>query len=137
VVGSHKSRSTAEADRALVEEACWRFASKPANMLFLISDGKVVYATPKGEQVLGIAPEQRSCGGDVFQLIAVAPEYLDVSQESFRRRSQGEPVAPVDCALLTRDGRRIEGVLETELVERQGRRALFGIFTGRDSDPDS
>lgn len=105
-----------------------------AGMRFLIADGKVVYANRSGEEALGLgpdAPSQAQPGCEVFQLVAVAPEYLELSRESFRRRLQGEDVAPADCALLTRDGRRIEGVFTSRLVVREGRRQLIGIFTGK------
>jgi hypothetical protein len=64
-------------------------------------------------------------------VVAVAPECLDLGQEILRRRSRGEDVPRADYALLTRDGRRIEGVLTSEHVERQGRRELLGIFTDK------
>jgi PAS domain-containing protein len=101
------------------------------NMLFLIADGKVVHASRKGDQVLGTRREESCRGCEVFQLVAVAPECLDLGQEILRRRSRGEEVPPADYALLTRDGRRIEGVLTSELIERQGRRELLGIFTDK------
>jgi PAS domain S-box-containing protein len=103
-----------------------------ANMLFLIADGKVVCANRRGEEVLGIDREEgTSRGFDVFRMVAVAPEYLGLCQESFRQRLRGEEVLPAACALLTRDGRRIEGVLTSALVESQGRRELLGIFTDK------
>ena len=105
--------------------------SQPEDMLFLIADGKVVHASPKGEQALGILPEESCRGLDVFERVAVAPECLDVGQEMLRRRSRGEEVPPADYALLTRDGRRIEGVLTSELIEREGGRALLGIFSDK------
>ena len=104
---------------------------RPGNMLFLIADGKVVHATPEGEEALGIQREESSRGFEAFELVAVAPEFLDLGQEMLRRRSRGEEVPPADYALLTRDGRRIEGVLTSELVERQGRRAPLGIFSDK------
>ena len=63
-------------------------------------------------------------------MVAVAPEYLDLSLEGLPRRSRGEDVPPpADYALLTRDGRRIEGVLTGELIEHEGRWGLIGLFT--------
>ena len=106
-MGSRKVQNPAEAGETLVAEAYRSLARDPPNMLFLIADGKVVYATPRGAQVLGIAPEQSACRCEVFQMIAVAPEYLDVSQESFRRRSQGEEAAAI--ALLQPDPHRFRG----------------------------
>ena len=99
-------------------------------MLFLIADGKVIYANRQGEEALGIGREEFLAREfEIFRMVAVAPEYLDLSQENFRRRSRGETVSPAGCALLTRSGRRIEGILRVEIVERQGRRELLGVFT--------
>ena len=100
-------------------------------MLFLIVDGKVVYASHKGEEALGVGPGRATCGSEAFRLVAVAPECLDLCREIEGRRSRGEEVPPVDYALLTRDGRRIEGVLTGEFVEREGRRELLGVFTDK------
>jgi PAS domain S-box-containing protein len=125
-MGSRGSSSTIRS-----EEASRTLVLDSPDILFLISDGKVVSANRRGEEALGIGREEASSRGvAVFQLVAVAPECLGLSQESFRRRSRGEEVPPADYALLTRDGRRIEGVFTTELVERQGRREMLGIFTG-------
>jgi PAS domain S-box-containing protein len=104
------------------------------SIVFLIADGKVVYANRRGEEALGIGRDEASSRGfAVFRLVAVAPECLDRGQESLRRRSLGEELPPADYALLTRDGRRIEGVLTSEIVERQGRRELLGVFTEKAS----
>jgi PAS domain S-box-containing protein len=119
----------AEVIATLSEKASRCLVQDSPNTVFLIVDGRVVYANHKGEALLGIAPEDASCVGfEVFRRVAVAPEYLELGQESFRRRSRGEPVPPADCALLTRDGRRIEGILRSELVEHRGRRELLEIF---------
>jgi len=105
-------------------------------MLFHIADGKVVYANRVAAEALGLSREETSSGSfEIFQLVAMAPEYLDLSQEGIRRRARGEEVPPIPVALLTRDGRRIEGILTTELVERDGKRELLGVF--RDTKPDT
>jgi PAS domain-containing protein len=100
-------------------------------MLFVIADGKVVHASRKGDQALGLRRDGPSRGLEVFQLVAVAPECLHLGREILRRRSRGEEVPAADYALLTRDGRRIEGVLTSAIVERRGRRELLGIFTDK------
>jgi PAS domain S-box-containing protein len=109
-------------------EAFWNLARESPSMLFLIADGKVVDANRRGEEALGIGREEASSRGfEVFRRIAVAPEYLDLSQEAFRRSSQGEEVLPACCALLTRDGRRIEGVLMSVVIELRGSRELVFV----------
>ena len=118
-------------DTTLSEEAIPSLARDSPDMLFLIADGKVVYANRKGQEALGIRRKESSHGTLVFQLVALAPEYLDLSQESSRRRSRGEQVSPANCALLTRDGRRIEGVLTIDLIEGEGRGEPVGVFTGK------
>jgi PAS domain-containing protein len=98
------------------------------HMLFLIADGKVVYANRNGERALGLG---RSSGSEIFRMVAVAPEYLDLARESLSQRSRGEEVRPTSCALLTRDGRRIEGILRSGIIEREDQREPLGIFTAR------
>jgi PAS domain S-box-containing protein len=113
---------------SLAEEVVPSLGRDYPHILFLIADGKVVYANRNGEKALGL---ERTGAVDIFRMIAVAPEYLDLARESLSQRSRGQEVLPTDCALLTRDGRRIEGILRSEIIERQGRRQPLGIFTAR------
>ena len=47
-------------------------------MLFHIADGKVVYANRQGEEALSSSRQEASSGNfEIFQLVAVAPEYLN------------------------------------------------------------
>jgi PAS domain S-box-containing protein len=115
-------------------EAARSLARESPGLLFLIADGKVVYANGRGEEALGVSrEEERSRYLELYRIVVVAPEYLGVSQEMFRRRSRGEAVSSAAYALLTRDGRRIEGVLTIEFVRCQGRRHLLGLFTAQDA----
>jgi PAS domain S-box-containing protein len=125
-------RPLSAVDETRLEEASRRLAGASPNMLFVIVDGKVVYANRKAEEALGICREEGSARClEVFRMVAVAPEYLHVGRQGRRRRSRGEEVPPSDYALLTRDGRRIEGVLTSALIEDRGRRKLLGIFTDK------
>jgi PAS domain S-box-containing protein len=101
------------------------------NMLLVMVDGKVVYANRQGEKALGFDRAETSSGDlDMFRMVAVAPECLALAPEILRRRAAGEAVPPADYALVTRDGRRIQGTLTTDLIEREGRPTLVGYFTG-------
>jgi PAS domain S-box-containing protein len=118
------------AGTTLSKEAARSLARDSPGMLFLIADGKVVSANRRGEEALGIRRDEApSRHLELHRIVVVAPEYLGLSQQIFRRWARGEAVPSTAYALLTRDGRRIEGVLTSELVQCQGRLHLLGIFS--------
>ena len=127
---SERRRSEAQLRRSA--ETFQGLADSAPSMLLVIVDGKVVYANRKGGETLGVDREAGSPTGlELYQTVAVAPECLDLTREITARRAAGEAVPPSEFALVTRDGRRIEGVLSTDLVEHEGGRTLVGYFTDR------
>jgi PAS domain S-box-containing protein len=121
-----------EAGTVLSREAAQSLARDSPGMVFLIADEKVVYANRRGEEAVGISREEAAPRYlELYQTVVVAPECLGLGQEILRRRSRGEAVASIAYALLTRDGRRLEGVFTTEFVQCEGRLYLLGFFSDR------
>jgi two-component system, cell cycle sensor histidine kinase and response regulator CckA len=124
-------RRHAEAQLRRSAETFQGLADSAPSMLLVIVDGKVVYANRKGGEILGVDRGAGAPGLELFQRVAVAPECLDLTREITARREAGEAVPPAEYALVTRDGRRIEGLLTTDLVEHEGGRRLVGYFSDR------
>lgn len=98
------------------------------NMIFVIADGRIVYANPMCEEMLGVSRQDGLAPTfDVFRL--VAPESLELAQANRRRHDAGEDVPPCEYTLLTPSGRKIHGIYTSKLVDFTGTRATLGIIT--------
>jgi PAS domain S-box-containing protein len=119
-----------QAEKALreSEEKFRNLAEQSPNMIFINKRGRVVYANEKCEAITGYKREEfYSLDFDFLTLIA--PEYRDITKANFRRHMMGEEAAPLEYALLTKKGRRIEAILTSKLVTYEGEAAILGIVT--------
>ena len=88
----------------------------------------MLYANKKSSAVMGYERYEFAAPDfDFLQLLA--PESRDLAQENFRRHMAGEEVPPTPYTLITRDGRRVEGLHNTRLIDYGGERAILGIIT--------
>lgn len=116
----HALRESEEKFRTLAEHS--------PNMIFINKKGKVVYANKKCEEVLGYGREEfYSPGFDYLTLIA--PEYVDMVKEKFKKHIKGQDVAPYEYAILSKKGERIEVIGSTKLITYEGENAILGIIT--------
>jgi len=115
-----KLRESEEKFRSLAEES--------PNMIFINKKGRVVYANEKCEEIMGYKrAEFYSSDFDFFKLIA--PEFRDLVKENFSRHLESKEVDPLDYALVTKEGKRIEAILNTKLIRYGGESAILGIVT--------
>jgi PAS domain S-box-containing protein len=103
-------------------------AEQSPNMIFINRKGRVVYANQKCEELMGYQVDD-FYAPDFDFLNLIAPESMDLLKESFVKHMKGEEVPPVEYSLLAKDGRRIEAILATKLVEYQGETAILGTVT--------
>jgi len=98
------------------------------NMIFINAMGRIVYANRMCTKVIGYDRDYfYSPDFDFFSLIA--PESIAVVKAAYSRHMHGEDVEPYEYTLLTRDGRRIECIMSTTLIQYRGRRSILGIIT--------
>jgi len=110
------------------EEKFRNLAEQSPSMIFINKKGKVVYANKKCEEIMGYKKEEfYSPDFNFFSLIA--PEFMDMLKLSFSRHMKGEEVAPLEYALITKEGRRIEAILSTKLIRYGGDSAILGTVT--------
>lgn len=118
--GDEKLRESEEKFRSLAEES--------PNMIFINKKGRVVYANEKCEEIMGYKREEfYSPDFDFFALIA--PEFRELVKENFGRHLKDSEVDPLDYALVTKEGKRIEAILNTKLIRYGGKSAILGIVT--------
>ncbi|MBW2062244.1 MAG: PAS domain S-box protein [Deltaproteobacteria bacterium] len=103
-------------------------AEQSPNMIFINYKGKVVYANKCAEEVLGYTREE-FYAADFDFLSLIAPEYRELVKANFNKHLKGEEVEPYEYALLTKDGRRIEAITTTRLLNYDGEKAILGTVT--------
>ncbi|MBN2465215.1 PAS domain S-box protein [candidate division WOR-3 bacterium] len=119
-----------QAEQALreSEEKFRSFSEQSPNMIFINSRGRVVYANQKSVDGMGYTREEFYAPDFDFRKL-IAPESADLIKEVYARHGRGEEVEPYEYSLVTKDGRRIEAIITTKLIEYGGTRAILGIVT--------
>jgi PAS domain S-box-containing protein len=103
-------------------------AEESPNMIFINKRGRLVYANEKCEKITGCKRKEfYSPDFDFFTLIA--PECHETVRANFGRHLKGEDVEPYEHALVAKNGRRVEVLLSTKLMDYEGEKAILGILT--------
>ncbi|UCE36003.1 MAG: PAS domain S-box protein [Thermoplasmata archaeon] len=110
------------------EEKFRNLAEKSPNMIFINKLGPIVYANEKCEEIMGYKREELySTDFDYLKLIA--PEYKEKLRSNFAAHMRGEEVGTLEYAIITKEGKRIEGICTTKLIKFEGENAILGIVT--------
>jgi PAS domain S-box-containing protein len=121
-------RKMAEKSLHESEEKFRTLAEKSPNMIFINNQGKVVFANEKCEELMGYSKEEfYSPEFDFISLIA--PEDKELIMDSFKRHMKGEEVEPYEYSLIARNGKRIDALQTSKLIEYGAGTALLGIIT--------
>jgi PAS domain S-box-containing protein len=115
-------------ERSESEEKFRVLAEQSPNMIFMNKMGKVFYANKKCEEIVGYRTEEL-CSPDFKFLTLIAPESIDQVKSTFRRHMEGEYVAPYECTLLTKEGKRITAIIATNLITYKGEKSILGMIT--------
>jgi PAS domain S-box-containing protein/putative nucleotidyltransferase with HDIG domain len=118
------------AEEALKEsEAKFRtLAELSPNIVFINKKGRIVYANDKCETIVGYKKEELY--RDEFNFLTlIVPEHRNLIKASFSKHMNGEEVIPIEYALITKDGRRIEVILSTTLIVYENDTAILGTVT--------
>jgi len=110
------------------EEKFRTLSEKSPNMIFINQAGRVVYANEASEAIMGYSRAELTAQDFNF-LTLIAPESLERVKQNFQRHIRGEEIPPQEYQLVTRDGRRIDGIQSSRLVQYDGKPAILGIVT--------
>ncbi len=110
------------------EEKFRSLAEQSPNMVFINEAGRVVFVNHQCEEIMGYTKEEFSAPDFDF-LTLIAPEYKALVQASFSKHMGAEEVSPLDYSIVTKDGRRIDVILATKLLNYGGGKAFVGIMT--------
>ncbi|OHD73935.1 MAG: hypothetical protein A2177_06535 [Spirochaetes bacterium RBG_13_68_11] len=110
------------------EQQFRNLAEQSPNMIFIYGSRRFLYANPHCETMMGW-PREETCSPLFSWRRAIAPEYRTHVAEHYRGQLGGGETAPLEVALVARDGRRYECILTTSLIQYGGLRAVLGIVT--------
>jgi PAS domain S-box-containing protein len=110
------------------EEKFRTVSEQSPNMIFINKMGKVVYANKVCEEIMGYKRDE-FYSSDFDFLCLIAPESVDKIQSAFKRHMNGKEVDPFEYAIVSKEGKRIDAIITTKLMNYEGERAILGIVT--------
>jgi PAS domain S-box-containing protein len=119
-----------QAEELLIEsEEKFRTVSEQSpNMIFINKNGRIVYANKLSVEIMGYERDEfYSPDFDFFSLIA--PESIEVVKSAFKRHMKSKEIEPYEYTLVNREGKRIEAIIATQVINYEGERAILGIVT--------
>lgn len=110
------------------EERYRTLADKSPNMVFINQNGHIVYTNKRTEEMLGYTQEEVYAKDFDFRKL-IAPKYIHQIEEAFKKHRAGEEVSPYEYDLVTKDGKIINSVITTKLIDYEGHKSILGIVT--------
>ncbi len=110
------------------EDKFRNLAEQSPNMIFINKNGNVVYANEKCEEIMGYRRDE-FYSPDFDYLSLVSPESIKLVKSKFANHMNNEEVEPYEYTLITKDGRRIEAIVNTTLINYEGERTILGTIT--------
>jgi PAS domain S-box-containing protein len=110
------------------EEKFRLLAEQSPNMIFINQKGRIIYANVRCEELMGY-PKKEFYSPAFNFLSLITPDCVKATQHAFGKHLKGEQVPPYECGLVTKDGKRIETIITTKLIQYDGESAILGIVT--------
>jgi len=110
------------------EEKFRSLAERSPNMIFINKAGRIVYANERCMQILGYTREEFYSAGFEF-LQFISPESRKLVQENFGKHMKGEEVRPYEYTIVSKEGKKIDVILNSKLITYGGENAILGIVT--------
>jgi len=123
-----EERKRAEEALRESEEKFRTVSEQSPNMIFINKKGKVGYANKVCEEIMGYTREEYY-SPDFDFLCLIAPESVDKVESAFKRHKDGKEVEPYEYTLVNKEGKRIEAIITTKLMNYEGERAR-GLSSG-------
>ncbi|MGA2624838.1 MAG: PAS domain S-box protein [Bacteroidota bacterium] len=121
-------RKRAEKSLKESEEKFRTLADQSPNMIFIYKNGRIVYANARCEEIMGYTKEEAySPGFDPLTLFA--PEYREKVAGNILERLAGRESLPYDCAIVTKEGKRVEAILSPKLITYENGKAILSSIT--------
>ncbi|MFC2165268.1 PAS domain S-box protein, partial [Acidobacteriota bacterium] len=121
-------RRKAEAALRESEEKFRTLAEKSPNMIFISKDRSIYYVNTRCEEVMGYTKKEFYDPGFEF-INLIAPESMAQAQKNFEKHRRGKDVPPNDNTLVTKEGKRLDAIITTKLIQYAGETATLGVIT--------
>lgn len=128
IVQDITDRRQAQEDLRESEEKFRTAAEQSPSMIFVNVLGRVVYANPRCEEVLGYTKDELYAPGFEFQSL-IAPEYRDLIGDSWTAHMRGQDLPPDEYVLITKEGQSIEVILAPKMIRYRGAHAVLVTVT--------
>jgi PAS domain S-box-containing protein len=117
-------------EEALIEsEEMFRtLTERSPNMIFINQGGRVVYANPMCEQIMGYTRKEFYSPRFNF-LTLIHSDDVPTVRRSFFMHQKGKEVPPYEYKMLTKGGKMNRGILTSKLIHFRGAPAILGIIT--------
>ncbi|MCP4583598.1 MAG: PAS domain S-box protein [candidate division Zixibacteria bacterium] len=119
-----------ETEKALREskESFKNLAERSPNMIFINQNGRIVYVNKKCVDTMGYTREEYY-SPDFNFLDLISEDLKEMVISNFKKHMNGENVEPYDYSIVTKDGKKIDAIINTKLITHQGHDAILGIIT--------
>ncbi len=119
-----------QTERALQEseEKFRMLAEQSPNMIFINRGGKVVYANKRCEEMMGYKRDEFYAPDFDFRNL-IAPESREIIESAFAEHMTGNDIGPYEYTLITNEGKKIEAIITSKLIEYDKDKAILGIIT--------
>jgi PAS domain S-box-containing protein len=103
-------------------------AEQSSNMIFIHTGYRIAYVNRKCQEQLGYSKDE-FYAPDFNFLSVIAPESRELVATNFQRRLRGEEIGPYEYSLISKEGRRIEGLLSINSIDLNNEKVWFGTVT--------
>jgi len=110
------------------EEKFRSLAEQSPNMIFINKKGRVVYVNRSCEETMGY-PIDKFYSPDFDFLCLIAAECRDLIIDNFKKHLKGDELPPYEYVLITKEGKRIESIITTKLIDYENEKAILGFVT--------
>ncbi len=110
------------------EEKFRNLAEQSPNIIFINVKGRIVYVNRKAEEVMGY--EKKEFFSTSFNFLdLIAPEFKERVESAFNKNMRGEESGPYEFGIITKEGKRIDVILNSRLIKYDDEQAILGIVT--------
>jgi PAS domain S-box-containing protein len=103
-------------------------AEESPNMIFINLRGKVVYANKSCIQYTGYTLKE-VYSNDFNFLTLIDKNDIPAVNENFRKHSMGLDVPPYEYRLISKNGKKLDVIISTKLIDYHKQKAILGIVT--------
>ncbi len=103
-------------------------ADKSPNMIFINKKGRVIYVNDYCKVMMGYREEDFYSSEFTF-LSLMTPESMKQAEFSLKKHMEGLEVPPLEYTLIKKDGKLINTLISTKLIDYKEEKAILGIVT--------